>query len=106
MMKQTWSSSLQIMKKTAPSQRMASRNGVKNGIGRVSSKRSAKAQRNYRSGGLRGSIVVGDCLLFLRSLQAESADIVFLDPPFNLGKKYCGRRPRLDVMSDAKYQEW
>jgi site-specific DNA-methyltransferase (adenine-specific) len=27
-------------------------------------------------------------LIFARALRAEIADIVFLDPPFNLGKEY------------------
>jgi site-specific DNA-methyltransferase (adenine-specific) len=29
-----------------------------------------------------------------------------LDPPFNLGKNYCGRRPQLDAMPDEKYRRW
>lgn len=44
-----------------------------------------------------------DALTLLNSLANDSADIVFLDPPFNLGKKY-GRRPATaDRLSDADY---
>lgn len=35
-----------------------------------------------------GEIICADALHVLESLKEESADIVFLDPPFNLGKKY------------------
>ncbi len=36
----------------------------------------------------RGEIVHGDALHFMESLRDSCADIVFLDPPFNLGKRY------------------
>ena len=36
----------------------------------------------------KGEIVCDDALNFLNSLKEECADIIFLDPPFNLGKKY------------------
>jgi site-specific DNA-methyltransferase (adenine-specific) len=35
-----------------------------------------------------GRLYQGDCLELLRSLPDESVDMVFADPPFNLGKKY------------------
>lgn len=35
-----------------------------------------------------GSLYQGDCLDLLRSLPDESVDMVFADPPFNLGKQY------------------
>jgi len=35
-----------------------------------------------------GRLFQGDCLELLRSLPDESVDMVFADPPFNLGKKY------------------
>jgi site-specific DNA-methyltransferase (adenine-specific) len=35
-----------------------------------------------------GSLTHGDCLTWLPTLGDESADIVFADPPFNLGKNY------------------
>ncbi len=35
-----------------------------------------------------GFITRGDALTFCKALRSEVADIVFLDPPFNLGKEY------------------
>lgn len=34
---------------------------------------------------------LGDCLEVMRGLPSESIDMVFADPPFNLGKKYGGK---------------
>lgn len=35
-----------------------------------------------------GRLYQDDCIKFLMSLDAESVDLAFADPPFNLGKKY------------------
>lgn len=35
-----------------------------------------------------GQLFQGDCLDLLRSLPDDSVDMIFADPPFNLGKKY------------------
>lgn len=35
-----------------------------------------------------GQLHQADCLEFLRSVETESVDLAFADPPFNLGKKY------------------
>lgn len=40
----------------------------------------------------------GDCIELLKSLDAESVDLVFADPPFNIGYKY-------DVYDDKKQEE-
>ena len=45
----------------------------------------------------------GDCLEIMRSLESESVDMVFADPPFNIGKKYGGSASN-DNRSD--YYEW
>jgi site-specific DNA-methyltransferase (adenine-specific) len=47
-----------------------------------------------------GDIVCADALEFLRAMRPDCADIVFFDPPFNLGKKY-GRR--LDAIAEPAY---
>ena len=42
------------------------------------------------------TVITGDCLAVLPRLPADFADLVFLDPPFNIGLKYPGyhdRRP-------------
>jgi site-specific DNA-methyltransferase (adenine-specific) len=51
-------------------------------------------------------VYVGDALDFLKSLPRESARIVFLDPPFNLGKIY-GRSGRsFDQRPELEYRRW
>lgn len=51
----------------------------------------------------RGDIACEDALEFLHALKSEIADIIFLDPPFNLGKKYGQRAPRADRMDSDTY---
>lgn len=51
-----------------------------------------------------GILYQGDCLQLLSSLPSESVDVVFADPPFNLGKEYGeGVSDRLDA---DKYLIW
>jgi len=50
-----------------------------------------------------GEIVCDDALNFLNSLKDECADIIFLDPPFNLGKKYGSRSKKDDLVDDDEY---
>lgn len=51
-----------------------------------------------------GILYQGDCLNFLRTLPDSCADIVFADPPFNLGKDY-GKDVR-DRMESEEYLAW
>ena len=51
-----------------------------------------------------GQLYQGDSLIWLRSLPADSADLVFADPPFNLRKNY-GPGVSDDLMNH-KYLEW
>jgi hypothetical protein len=46
----------------------------------------------------------GDALAFLRSLEDSSAHLVFLDPPFNLGKTYGPKAT--DSLSPVTYASW
>jgi site-specific DNA-methyltransferase (adenine-specific) len=50
-----------------------------------------------------GDVVCGDALELLKSLRSNIADIVFLDPPFNLGKVYGARGRRQDLQPDGSY---
>jgi site-specific DNA-methyltransferase (adenine-specific) len=52
----------------------------------------------------RGALYQEDCLKLLRSVKSESIDVVFADPPFNLGKQY-GRRVN-DNLRESEYVEW
>lgn len=51
----------------------------------------------------RVEIVQGDALDTMRRLRPEIADVIFLDPPFNLGKLYGRGGPNADRISDTKY---
>jgi site-specific DNA-methyltransferase (adenine-specific) len=62
--------------------------------------------RRYAAEGITGSVHAGDALEFMRSLQPQSARIVFLDPPFNLGKAYGGRGRASDLRPEAEYEQW
>ena len=50
-----------------------------------------------------GKVHLGDCVDLMRSLPAESAQLVFADPPFNLNKKYGKYRDNLPF---EKYLSW
>lgn len=53
-----------------------------------------------------GEIVCADALRFLNALRDESAAVVFLDPPFNLGKAYGKNGKKADRKSEAEYEEY
>jgi DNA modification methylase len=48
-------------------------------------------------------VYVGDCLKIMRRLPSESVDMIFADPPFNIGKKY-NDKSTTDNRSD--YYNW
>lgn len=52
---------------------------------------------------MNGDLAHADALEFLESLKPECADIVFLDPPFNLGKTYARNNIRSDRLNDSDY---
>lgn len=51
-----------------------------------------------------GELYQGDCLDFLRSLPDGAVDMVFADPPFNLGKQY--GKGISDTLKDDEYLRW
>ncbi len=51
-----------------------------------------------------GRLFEHDCMEVLRSLDAESVDLAFADPPFNLGKKYTSGID--DNVASAEYLAW
>jgi len=54
----------------------------------------------------RGDVVCADALRVLNSLCDGCADIVFLDPPFNLGKKYGKNGSHHDRKKESEYIEY
>ena len=51
-----------------------------------------------------GRLFQGDCMNLLASLDDDSVDLIFADPPFNLGKDY-GKGVR-DDLKEHEYLEW
>ncbi len=50
-----------------------------------------------------GKIHQGDCVSGMQQLPDESVNLVFADPPFNIGYEYDQYDDRLDT---EKYLEW
>lgn len=46
-----------------------------------------------------------DALNLLKGIRDDVTDIVFLDPPFNLGKRYGSRSPKKDRLSPDEYEK-
>jgi site-specific DNA-methyltransferase (adenine-specific) len=51
-----------------------------------------------------GSLYRGDCLDLLPAIEEESVDLLFADPPFNLGKDYGAGVS--DSLRDSDYLDW
>ena len=53
-------------------------------------------------------LYLGDCLEILLTLADGSVDLVFADPPFNIGKKYGDNSSSGDLRDDYRYwcEEW
>jgi site-specific DNA-methyltransferase (adenine-specific) len=67
---------------------------------------SLKLVERFKRKSVRGEIWLGDAIQFLQSLPEASADIVFLDPPFNLGKQYDAKHPKADRRPEVEYEAW
>lgn len=64
---------------------------------------SSKEKLEYVSDGI-STIFNGDCIKVLKSIKDESADLIFADPPYNLGKDFGNNSDKWD--SVTKYLEW
>ena len=64
-----------------------------------------KIFRNYDQHGISGNITIGDVISFLQAKPDGTAAIVFLDPPFNLGKDY-GNGKSYDRIPQEEYIQW
>lgn len=51
-----------------------------------------------------GSLYEGDCIQIMSQLPSEAVDLIFADPPFNLGKQYTSNVD--DNISENEYLEW
>ncbi|MCY4418636.1 MAG: site-specific DNA-methyltransferase [Cytophagales bacterium] len=52
---------------------------------------------------MKSIITRGDCIDVLNGMEAESVDVVFADPPFNLNKKYSSYK---DKIGNEEYLRW
>ncbi len=59
-------------------------------------------QRKFAKGG--HTIILGDAIEALRSIKNESIQLIFADPPYNIGKKFANFRDKWP--SDADYASW
>jgi len=66
----------------------------------------ATSHKRFRTSLAHGDIYCGDALAYFHELRTGTADLIFLDPPFNLGKVYSNSRRRLDQQPKAQYQLW
>jgi DNA modification methylase len=48
-------------------------------------------------------VVCGDCLKVMKTMSAESVDLIITDPPFNIGKKYNSYN---DNLKKEEYLDW
>lgn len=60
--------------------------------------------KRYSGKATTGKICKGEALDFIRSLDSQFARIVFLDPPFNLGKVYGDGTS--DLRPETEYRQW
>lgn len=51
-----------------------------------------------------GQLFAKDCLKFLPTIEKETVDLAFADPPFNLGKKYASNID--DTRDEQDYLDW
>ena len=51
-----------------------------------------------------GCLYQGDCVQMMQNIAAQSVDLAFADPPFNLGKAYSSKID--DAKADQVYLEW
>ncbi|MFD4538490.1 DNA-methyltransferase [Streptomyces bauhiniae] len=51
-----------------------------------------------------GTLYQADCLEVMRAMPSQSVDLIFADPPFNLGKIY--GKHFTDAMAEVEYRNW
>ncbi len=52
-----------------------------------------------------GILFQGDCVVLLNQMRSNSVDLVFADPPFNIGKQYASEA-FTDSLRDDEYKNW
>lgn len=62
-------------------------------------------KKEFDLGPVSGIVYCADAIDLLEDIGTEVADLIFLDPPFNLGKRY-SNQPKFDRIPDKEYKEW
>ena len=72
----------------------------------IASEKSVSKQKHYNPSWISesGRLYHGDCLEILPSIQDESVDLIFADPPFNLRKDYGNGTS--DDLTQSDYLNW
>lgn len=93
---------------TVPAERVQTTKvkGKRSGAQGKAGYRAPAVYREFSGQPMEGTIYSGDGLEFMKSLPTESAHVIFLDPPFNLGKCYSSSGRSLDLRPEAEYREW
>lgn len=71
----------------------------------MKSTKAPELVKAFRGKNAHGHVYKAEALEYMSGLPRESADLVFLDPPFNLGKTY-GRSSKRDKQPEAEYSRW
>ncbi|MBI4252935.1 adenine-specific DNA-methyltransferase [Candidatus Uhrbacteria bacterium] len=61
-------------------------------------------QKTQQLGNNNHQIILGDALVALESIRNESIDLIFADPPYNIGKNFNGHKDKWDT--DEAYLDW
>lgn len=62
-------------------------------------------KENIEKFGISGQqIYKGDAIEILKSISDESVDLIFVDPPYNIGKNFAGRKDKWNT--DEDYLNW
>ena len=72
----------------------------------VATRSGVPKQRLFRSRHARGTVICGDALIITKKMPSNSTRLLFLDPPFNLGKKYGANSYMEDNLTDDQYEGW
>jgi len=49
-------------------------------------------------------IILGDAIIAMKEIEDKSVDLIFVDPPYNIGKNFNGKRDKWD--KDEDYLKW
>ena len=72
----------------------------------ISTIKSPKIYKEYTIGDNFGRLYFSDVFELLGILENESVDLIFLDPPFNLGKSYSEDNSKIDNRDPKDYEIW